>query len=59
MNVYFDSSSLAKRYIDENGSAEVDSILQENIAISSEYHSCAGNLIRFESTCSRRVYYLC
>ena len=29
MNVYFDSSSLAKRYIDENGSAEVDSILQE------------------------------
>ena len=29
MNVYFDSSSLAKRYIDENGSAEVESILQE------------------------------
>ena len=29
MNVYFDSSSLAKRYIDENGSAEVESILQK------------------------------
>ncbi len=29
MNVYFDSSSLAKRYIDEHGSAEVESILLE------------------------------
>ena len=29
MNVYFDSSSLAKRFIDENSSAEVESILQE------------------------------
>ena len=29
MKVFFDSSSLAKRYIDEQGSPEVESILQE------------------------------
>ncbi len=29
MNVYFDSSSLVKRYIDEYGSAEVESVLFE------------------------------